>query len=103
LFHPSDSSFGAFVAGRGARNGYDKLFSSIKNFISSFSAAGRGFGTPSVMENLGIPKYDSDNKIHRKLAQLSEEAHNRVKRSVDISDIEKEINQEIRKLWNIKY
>lgn len=74
----------------------------VNSFISSFSAAGRGFGTPSVMENLAIPKFDSNNKIHQKLAELSEEAHNRVKRGADISGLEKEINSEVKKLWNIK-
>jgi len=74
----------------------------VNNFISSFSAAGRGFGTPSVMENLAIPKFDEKNKIHKKLSELSEEAHNKVKKSEDISDIESEINSEVKKLWNIK-
>ncbi|PIV54994.1 hypothetical protein COY52_06275 [Candidatus Desantisbacteria bacterium CG_4_10_14_0_8_um_filter_48_22] len=74
----------------------------VNDFISSFSAAGRGFGTPSVMENLAIPKFDPKNKIHMKLAELSEEAHNRVKRDAGISEIEKEIDSEVGKLWNIK-
>jgi len=74
----------------------------VNDFISSFSAAGRGFGAPSVMENLAIPKFDPSNKIHQRLAELSEEAHNRVKRNADISGIEKEINQEVKKLWSIK-
>jgi hypothetical protein len=55
------------------------------------------------MENLAIPKFNPKNRIHSKLAELSEEAHNRVKRSADISDLEKEINHNVEKLWNIKY
>jgi len=81
----------------------------VNNFISSFSAAGRGFGTPSVMENLAIPKFNPNNKTHQKLSELSEEAHNRVKSRIsagagksDVSDIENEINSEVKKLWNIK-
>lgn len=74
----------------------------VNGFISSFSAAGRGFGTPSVMENLAIPKFNPKNSIHKKLAELSEEAHNCVKRNADISDIESQINSEVRRLWNIK-
>ncbi|MEW6557493.1 MAG: hypothetical protein AB1349_09080 [Elusimicrobiota bacterium] len=52
-------------------------------------------------------------KIHKKPAELSEEAHNRVKihlsrhceeRSDEaIFNIENEINSEVPKLWNIKY
>jgi len=37
-----------------------------RDFIRSFSAAGRGFGTPSVMENLAIPKFNVNKKIHKK-------------------------------------
>ena len=74
----------------------------VNNFIKSFSAAGRGFGTPSVMENLAIPKYNETNGIHRKLAELSEKAHNLVKAGKDIHSIEEEINQYVKKLWNIK-
>jgi len=74
----------------------------VNDFISSFSQAGRGFGTPSVMENLVIPKFDSKDKIHIKLSELSENAHNSVKRGSDINDIEKEINEVVKKLWNIK-
>lgn len=34
----------------------------VRDFIKSFSSAGRGFGTPSVMKHVGIPKFDP--KIH---------------------------------------
>jgi len=54
------------------------------------------------MENLAIPKFDSKDKIHIKLSELSENAHNSVKRGSDIIDIEKEINEVVKKLWNIK-
>ncbi|MEW6685461.1 MAG: hypothetical protein AB1393_04565 [Candidatus Edwardsbacteria bacterium] len=75
----------------------------VNNFIKSFSLRGGGFGTPSSIKPLAIPQFDPNNKIHKKLAELSEEAHNHVKRDIDISDIEKEINSEVEKLWNIKY
>lgn len=74
----------------------------VNDFIKSFSAAGRGFGTPSVMEQLAIPKYKMDNKIYRKLAELSEEAHNLVQKGKSTEDVENEINDLVRKLWNIE-
>ncbi|MCK4672791.1 hypothetical protein KAT67_02280, partial [candidate division WOR-3 bacterium] len=74
----------------------------VNNFIKSFSAAGRGFGTPSVMENIAIPKFKPNNRIHKKLAELSEKAHALVKKSNDIQDIQDEINLHVKKLWNIK-
>lgn len=48
----------------------------IREFIKSFSSAGRGFGTPSVMEHVGIPKFDSKNPLHQKLAEISKTLHN---------------------------
>jgi len=74
----------------------------VNDFISSFSAAGRGFGTPSVMTHLAIPKFNEKDELHMKLAELSERAHELVKKGLDISDLEKEINEAVRKLWNIK-
>jgi len=74
----------------------------VNDFIKSFSAAGRGFGTPSVMENIAIPKFKLNNRIHKKLAELSEKAHALVKKSNDIQDIQDEINSNVLRLWNIK-
>jgi hypothetical protein len=37
----------------------------VREFIKSFSSAGRGFGTPSVMENVGIPQFDAQQKARR--------------------------------------
>jgi len=47
----------------------------VRDFIKSFSSAGRGFGTPSVMQYVGIPKFDPDNKLHQKLAEISQKSH----------------------------
>lgn len=74
----------------------------VNNFISSFSSAGRGFGAPSIMKNFAIPRFDTSNKIHKKLAELSQKAHNLVKKGKSVEDIEKEINIVVKKLWNIK-
>jgi type I restriction-modification system DNA methylase subunit len=74
----------------------------VNNFIKSFSAAGRGFGTPSVMENLAIPKFNGNKRLHHRLAELSEEAHELVKKGKPIAEIEQEINSLVEELWNIK-
>jgi len=74
----------------------------VDSFIKSFSQAGRGFGAPSVMNNLAIPKFKADNKIHKKLAELSEEAHSLVQKMRPTEDVAKEINELVRKLWNIE-
>jgi len=74
----------------------------IDSFIKSFSSAGRGFGAPSVMNNLAIPDFDASNNIHKKLTELSEKAHGFVKKEKNIEDIERQINTVVKKLWNIK-
>ena len=47
----------------------------VRDFIKSFSSAGRGFGTPSVMEHVGIPKFDPKNPLHQRLAEISKQCH----------------------------
>jgi len=74
----------------------------VNNFIKSFSAAGRGFGTPSIMNNLAIPLFNNNNKTHKKLAELSEKAHDLIKRGKNTEDVERQINTVVTKLWNIK-
>ncbi len=46
-----------------------------RDFVRSFSAAGRGFGTPSVVRHLDLPRFDDANPCHRRLAGLSAELH----------------------------
>ena len=47
----------------------------VRGFIRSFSSAGRGFGTPSVLRHVGIPAFDERNEAHRRAADLSRELH----------------------------
>jgi hypothetical protein len=74
----------------------------VDSYIRSFSSAGRGFGAPSVMSNLAIPEFDTRNKLHAKLADLSEQAHDLVKNGKPADDVERQIDEAARKLWNIK-
>ncbi len=59
------------------------------------------FGAPSVMNNLAIPDFDASDNIHKKLAELSRKAHGSVKKNKSIEDIERQINEVVKKLWNI--
>lgn len=71
-------------------------------YIRSFSSPGRGFGAPSVMNHLAIPKFSMDNKIHMKIAELSKEAHTLVIQGKEIKEIQDKLNETIENLWNIK-
>jgi len=74
----------------------------VDAFIRSYSAAGRGFGAPSVMENLAIPEFSPEDRLHSRLADLSLEAHRLVARGRDISDQGTQISEAVKRLWNIR-
>ena len=74
----------------------------VDEYIRSFSSAGRGFGSPSVMSHLAIPQFNSNNKIHMKISELSQKAHDVVVQGKEIEKLQNEINQVVERLWNIK-
>ena len=75
----------------------------VRKFIKSFSSAGRGFGAPSVMENVGIPKFNPENKLHQKLADVSEKCHQLKSegKESEIVKLEKENDELVKKLFGI--
>ena len=79
-------------------------FKIVRDFIKSFSSAGRGFGAPSVMEHVGIPKFDPENKLHQSLAQSSKTLHNlKAKNQMErIEELEKANDELVKKLFGIK-
>ncbi|HPC35458.1 MAG TPA: N-6 DNA methylase [Candidatus Marinimicrobia bacterium] len=77
----------------------------VRDFIKSFSSAGRGFGTPSVMEHVGIPKFDPQNPLHQKLAEISKKCHQLKTegKEKEIEKLEKENDDLVKKLFQINY
>ena len=77
--------------------------SPVREFIRSFSSAGRGFGAPSVMENVGIPRFDPKDPLHKKLSGLSKRLHDdKEKEQVrEMEDLEKQIDGMVTKLFAI--
>jgi len=75
----------------------------VRDFIKSFSSAGRGFGTPSVMENVGIPKFDPKNPLHQKLAEISKNCHQLKTegKEKEIEKLEKENDDLVKQLFKI--
>jgi len=74
----------------------------IDEYIRSFSSAGRGFGAPSVMNNLAIPKFDGNQQVHIRIAELSQKAHALVAQGKGVEDMQIALNKEVERLWNIK-
>jgi hypothetical protein len=76
----------------------------VRDFIKSFSSAGRGFGTPSVMEHIAIPKFDPQNPLHQKLAEISKKCHKlkEENKEKEIKALEKENDELVKKLFGIE-
>ena len=54
------------------------------------------------MNHLAIPQFSSDNKVHVKIAELSQKSHNLVAQGKDIETLQDELNKGVERLWNIK-
>jgi hypothetical protein len=76
----------------------------VGKFIKSYSSAGRGFGAPSVMEHIGIPKFDTKNKNHIKLSELSMKLHQLrdEEKEAEMGKLEDEVNAAAWKLFEGK-
>jgi len=76
----------------------------VRDFIKSFSSAGRGFGTPSVMKHVGIPKFDPKNSLHQKLAEISKKCHQLKAegKEKEVEKLEEENDEMVKKLFGIK-
>lgn len=74
----------------------------VDEYIRSFSSAGRGFGAPSVMNNLAIPKFKGNNKIHTRIAELSKRIHSLLAQGKDNENLQIDLNEAVERLWNIR-
>jgi len=72
--------------------------------VRSFSQlGGKSFATPSVLEQIRIPKYDPMNEAHRKLAELSRKAHQLTLEATEeeLAKVENEINELVGQLYGL--
>ncbi|MCS7206049.1 MAG: N-6 DNA methylase [Leptospiraceae bacterium] len=76
----------------------------VRDFIKSYSSAGRGFGSPSVMEYVGIPKFDSQNPLHKKLSENSKKCHDfkKTDNEKEIKNLEEKNDELVKELFGIK-
>jgi len=74
-----------------------------KAAVHSFSSAGRGFGAPSILQNLRLPTFDRGNATHRHLAKLSIAAHESSLSCEDdvVRRIEAEVDEVVASLWKL--
>ena len=55
------------------------------------------------MNNLAIPKFNGNNRIHIKIAELSQKAHNLVAQGKGAGELHSDLNEAVQKLWSIKF
>jgi hypothetical protein len=79
------------------------LNSSIGDFSirSFYSGGGGGIASPKVLQSIYIPKFDKENKLHFRIADLSERAHKETAKDNDISAIETEIDNLAAEIWGL--
>jgi hypothetical protein len=70
---------------------------------SFFSTGGGGIGAPVVLEHIRIPRFDPNNPVHLRLAELSMQAHEAAKvgDEMRLREIEAEIDLWAAKLWGL--
>ena len=56
---------------------------------------------PHLLENIKIPKYDSKNEMHKELARLSKQCHEKVAAGISVSDLEEQIDELAADLWGL--
>lgn len=77
--------------------------SPVREYIKSFSSAGRGFGAPSIISHIRIPTFNAKDKSHLELATLSKRAHHEVRKGnlKEVALIEQKIKREISQFYGI--
>src|SRR3990172_730654 len=56
---------------------------------------------PHLLENIRVPKYDPKNEIHKELARLSKQCHEKVPAGISVSDLEEQIDQLAAEIWGL--
>jgi len=71
--------------------------------ISYSQEGGKSMGSPHVLENIRIPKFDSKNQLFLKIAELSENAHRSVKENDadSLIKIETELDDFVAQVWGL--
>ena len=82
----------------------------VRLCVRSYSSAGRGFGTPSVIKHFRIPKYENEDERHLRISELSKRAQGLAKRyyvqndleaQEELKEVEEEIDKTVAKLYGV--
>lgn len=72
----------------------------VRAFIKSFSSAGRGFGTPSILRHTAIPRFDRTDRRHMEIAGMARQAADAHRTSLSkLHEAERRISELALELW----
>jgi len=81
------------------------LNSSIFNFavVSHTQLGGKSFAQANILDHIYIPRYNPEDTVHRRLAELSEKAHQAAQRgdTKELQKVEAEIDRQAARLWGL--
>jgi hypothetical protein len=82
-----------------------QLNSAIVGFLAAAHGVrgGKGFGTPGMLEHLGIRRYDPATPEHRELAALGRQAHAQAAAGEDLSAIEARMDRLVGRLRGLPW
>ena len=67
----------------------------VTKFVNAYIS---WFFSTHILENINIPAYDTSDKNHKKVVELSKKAHLLARNECNVSDIEKELNNVVEKI-----
>lgn len=75
----------------------------VNILLQSIAKGGKNFATPNFINMINIKKYDPTNSLHKRLAELSKNAHKAKQNNnvEELKNIEKEIDNIVKDLYNI--
>jgi len=71
--------------------------------LSYSQAGGKSMGSPHLLQNIRIPKFDSINRLHLYIAELSQRAHELAKNKKEdkLDEVEEEIDEVSGEIWGL--
>jgi hypothetical protein len=76
------------------------LNSTPVDYIARSYSVGKSFGSPHLLKQIAIPRFDLANELHARLSEISREAH--AAPATSLSEIESRLDDLIAPLWGIK-
>jgi len=105
IFPEHHTSFVSFNSEIDAHFFCAMLNSTVSDFTirAFYGGGGGGIASPRVLEHICMPKFDSKNKFHLHLAELSKEAHELAKTEdkEKLREIEEELDEISAQIWGL--